>query len=238
MTMINVNPLIEPGALEAGDRAMMAEMQARTGTIQPTIDPAAFQQPTIDPGLFKLVAPTEQPTLEPSTSAFRRRPASRAEQIAMARGAVPSGEDTTYQPKEPITKEGAVVMAPMPKHPVTGMAKSTAPITKYVPETGLDPAQPGGPVSPSPSKPPTEYDPSVGPIDTKGSPPAGPIGTKDAYKSTGSIPAGSPTKGPIAQQYQQQQQKKAAAVAATKKTSPVVPIAVAAGAALLLSRLL
>jgi hypothetical protein len=83
--------------------------------------------------------------------------------------------------------------------------------------------------------------PPSGPITKQGNPPSGPIGTKDAYTPTGPIPGdttGLPN-GYVGDQWQQQQQQQQQQYfPQTQEKSSVMPIAVAAGAAILLSRLL
>ena len=234
MEPIVANPLIESTGFEEGDRAMIQEMQARTGT-QPVekqeYDPTAFQQPEVRPTLTRSYEP------------------------------VSSGEASTRQPVESIVTEGPSVNVPMSTHPVIGTSTPTGTIEKYAPETGLFPAQPSEPVGIPDAQlklmeycesvkgsmtksgcmvggklvtslPPHVYHPQ-GPITEEEPPPAGQI--PQGTPPTGQIPQGTPSQGPIPLQYQQQQ---AAAAAAQQAKSPVVSIALAAGAALLLSRLL
>lgn len=185
----------------------------------------------------------------------------RAEMIAHSGGSLPAAMPPTEQTTSPINAQGAPVLAPMATHPVVGTSSPTGPITTYASETGLTPAQPTAPVTvPSPCPPgtkvikkadgqiycvPPDYQP-VGPITDQGNPTAGPI--PQGTPQVGPIPQGNPDVGPIpqgqlpptTQQYTSTQPSGyvTAPGAAQAKKSNLVPIALAAGAALLLSRLM
>jgi len=218
MTMIISNPMLEPARLETGDEALLKEMQARTGTTQPTSDPAAFEQPEVRAPVPMLTAPVVQPTRvvspyvpvrapAPVVSPYIAPTAVRTPVVSpyiaptriapMPVIALPSGEASTRLPVEPIIERGAPVTAPMPVHPVVGTSRSTEPITTFVPTTGLDPAQPRVPIVPGPQCPPGYLqDPVYGeckpPIDN----PVAPI-IEFAPPPAGPIPPGPPPARPI-----------------------------------------
>lgn len=170
----------------------------------------------------------------------------KAEQIASGQPTpaylpIQSGEAGAGQPAEPIMNQGPPMTVPNPAHPVTGQSNLTGQITTYVDETGLNPAQPGAPVPSAPPPPPTNYDPAMGPITGQAPPSQGPI--PGGTPSQGPIPEGTAPVGPIAPGVSATTPSgyvtptTAAPVVAQAKSN-IVPIAIAAGAALLLSRLL
>jgi hypothetical protein len=167
----------------------------------------------------------------------------KAEQIAMSQQSVPSGVAQTSQPSGTVTTQGAPVMAPMATHPVIGMSAPTGQITQYVPETGLNPAQPGVPVASQPSSSPTTYAGNVGQIAT-GNPSVASIPT--GQSSVAQIATGDGSTAPITTSVESSipgsnYVAKTTPVSQPKteeKKSSVVPLIAAAGAALLLSRLL
>jgi len=224
MTSVPVNPMIS-----SGDVAFMQTMQA-------IVDPAAFDQPLVSP-------PPEGVT------------------------AMTANLDPAAQPSQGIVIQGAPVTEPMPTHPVTGTAPLTAPITAGDQQPDyLPPAQPPVQVSKPDPCPPgmklipgmdcvPEKDIPVGPI-PEGTPPVGPIPGSSSTdpsgyydmttgQTTGPIPEGTPPVGPIPEGtpegtnyqytngYVQQQ-----TTTPTEEKSYLVPILLAVGGVLLLSKLL
>lgn len=155
---------------------------------------------------------------------------------------LPASISPTMIPVSPITQQGPPVAAPMPSGQVTAQSFPAGMITKYAPETGLYPAQPGGTIQPTPPPPPASYSAPVGPITTQGVPAYQPI-TTQGNPPTGTIPPGpgqtaSIPQGqlpPTTQQYVATPAAAAAAAVPVAKSN-IVPIALAAGAALLLAR--
>jgi hypothetical protein len=243
-TYLKLATEILPKSLPEGDKALMIEMQTKQ-QLQPVPIPQT-DAPVMIPSGPVPIPQTDAPVMIPSGPV-----------------PIPQTDAPVMIPSGVITAQGPSGDAPMPAQPIVDTSKPTGEITNYVPSTGLSPAQPSGPVGPnldllsaycgsmggqftgtgcmlagklvtsvpagwSPTAPP------IGPI-PPGTPPVGPI--PEGTPPVGPIPEGTPPVGPIPLQLQQQQAAAAAAAAAAQPAKlPIVPIALAAGAALLLAR--
>jgi len=276
MVMINSNPMLPPSDYASGDQAMLQEMQARAGDpgafqqagllpgmtkgVAPTVPltgDAILMQNMVTAWVAALAGkqvPMElQVMMDQALSSGKGAIVEKARQLAASKLAplaptyIAPGEASVAQPTDHISAQGPGVFPPNPGEPVTGQFLPDGPVSPYVAETGLHPAQPEYPIQSAPPPPPTQYDHKVGTIPpgegSTGTIPPGEGQTGAIPKGTGQtadIPQGQlpPTTSKYTATTPSGYVQSGAGVVAPVAKSNIVPLAIAAGAALLLTKLL